>query len=121
MADRQFGSVQTERLGESLWLLNLVGEHDLATLGEVDDAFARIEATGTTVILDLLDATFIDSTVIGRITASHARGEKLLLVVPKDGMVRRLLDLVGLTSRIPVFETRGETFRAIPEEDRPDA
>jgi anti-anti-sigma factor len=118
MADRQFGSVQTERLGESLWLLNLMGEHDLATLGEVDEAFARIEATGTTVILDLLDATFIDSTVIGRITISHTRGEKLLLVVPKDGIVRRLLDLVGLTSRIPVYETREEALCSVPEEDR---
>ncbi len=119
MADRQFGSAQTEQLGESLWLLNLVGEHDLATHREVDAAFARIEATGTTVIVDLLAATFIDSTVIGRITASHTRGENLLLVVPNDGRVRRLLDLVGLTGRIPVFETREEAFRAVPDEDRP--
>jgi anti-anti-sigma factor len=118
MADRQFGSVHAERLGESLWLLNLVGEHDLATQGEVDDAFARIEATGTTVIVDLLDATFIDSTVIGKITGSRARGETLLLVVPRDGVVRRLLDVVGLTNRLPVFETREEALRAVPDEDR---
>ncbi|MDX6546468.1 MAG: hypothetical protein QOG33_18, partial [Gaiellales bacterium] len=30
MADRPFGTAQTEQLGASLWLLKLVGEHDLA-------------------------------------------------------------------------------------------
>jgi anti-anti-sigma factor len=118
MADRQFGWAQTEQLGESLWLLSLVGEHDLATHGEVDHAFARIEASGTTVIVDLRDATFIDSTVIGKLTASRARGELLLLVVPPDGVVRRLLDLVGLTRCLPVFETREEALQAVPDEDR---
>jgi anti-anti-sigma factor len=119
MADGEFGSLQTERLGESLWLLNLVGDHDLATEGRVGDAFARIEATGTTIVVDLSQATFIDSTVIGQIVASRERGETLLLVVPKHGMVHRILDLVGL--RIPMFETREEAFQAVPGEDDPDA
>ena len=117
MADRQFGSAQTERLGESLWLLKLVGEHDLASRGSVDEAFARIEATGTTVVVDLLETTFIDSTLIGRIAAAHEHGENLLLVVPKGGVVRRVLDLVGL--HIPMFETCDEALQAVPDQDRP--
>ena len=40
MADRQFGTAQTEQLGTSLWLLKLVGEHDLASRAAVEDAFA---------------------------------------------------------------------------------
>jgi anti-anti-sigma factor len=116
MADRQFGSAQTERLGESLWLLKLVGEHDLASRGSLDEALARIASTGTTVVIDLLEATFIDSTVIGRIAAADERGENILLVVPKSGMVRRLLDMVGL--RMPMFETRDEALRAVPDEDQ---
>jgi anti-anti-sigma regulatory factor len=117
MADRQFGTAQTEQLGASLWLLKLVGEHDLASRAEVEDAFARIEATGTTVVIDLLETTFIDSTLIGRIAAAHERGENLLLIVPKSGVVRRVLDLVGL--RIPTFETRAEALRAVPDQDQP--
>lgn len=118
MADRQFGSVQTEQLGDSLWLLELAGEHDLANRAGVDEAFARVAASGTTVVIDLLEATFIDSTLIGRIAAARERGENLLLVVPRSGAVRRVLDLVGL--HIPMFETRDEALQAVPEEDRPD-
>jgi anti-anti-sigma factor len=116
MADRQFGSARTERLGDSLWLLELAGEHDLASHADVDDAFTRIEATGTTIVVDMREVTFIDSTLIGRIAAADQRGETLLLVVPKGGLVSRLFDLVGL--RIPMFETRDEALRAVPDQDR---
>jgi anti-anti-sigma regulatory factor len=117
VADRQLGSVQVERLGASLWLLTMVGEHDLSNVDKLGEALTQIEATGTTVIVDLSEARFIDSTVIARIIASDARGENCLLVVPASGAVRRVLELVDI--RIPMFETRIEASRALPDRDQP--
>jgi hypothetical protein len=43
-----------------------VGEHDLVSRGAVEDAFAHIQAAGTTVVIDLLEVTFVDWSPIGR-------------------------------------------------------
>jgi anti-sigma B factor antagonist len=95
----------------------LTGEHDLSTLPIIDDAFQRIVEPGTTVIVDLSDATFIDSTIIAAIVMQVRRGETLLLVVPEQGGVRRVLDLVGISAAVQVFENREEALRAVPMEE----
>lgn len=117
--DRDLGSVEIERLGDSLWVLQLVGEHDLSTAPTVEAAFERAAQSGTTVVADFSEASFIDSTVIGTLVRSLERGENLLLVVPRPGAVSRVLELTGLSTRIPVFETRAAALRAVPPDDRP--
>jgi anti-anti-sigma regulatory factor len=91
--------------------VTLTGEHDLATLPIVDEAFQRI-AEATIVIVDVRDATFIDSPIIGAII-SQGRHAETLLVVPKRGGVRRALDLVGISSAVQVVESREEALRLI--------
>ena len=117
--DRDLGTVGTERLADSLWVLQLAGEHDLSTVPAVEAAFERIAETGTTVVVDLSDATFIDSTVIRTLLRSMERGENLLLVVPRRGAVRRALELTGVSKLLPVFETRAAALRAVPPDDQP--
>ena len=60
MADDRLGTVQTTQLEASLWVLRLVGEHDLSTAPLVEAAFEPIEASGTTVVVDLTETSFID-------------------------------------------------------------
>jgi len=117
--DRDLGTVGTERLADSLWVLQLAGEHDLSTAPTIDAAFERIAETGTTVVVDLSDATFIDSTVIRTLLRSMERGENLLLVVPRPGAVKRALDVTGVSRRLPLFKTRAEALRAVPPDDQP--
>jgi anti-anti-sigma factor len=120
--NRQAGKAVAEALGPSLWVLALTGEHDLVTADTLAAAFSRIEQSGTTVVLDLSEATFIDSTTLGAILNADRRGENLLLVAPNGGPARRLLDLVNVAAgRISVFETREEALGAVPEQDRPVA
>ena len=65
MVDGYVGTVETERLGDSLWVLKLAGEHDLSTAPAIGEALRRIAECGTTVVVDLTQTSFIDSTVIG--------------------------------------------------------
>lgn len=120
MADRSIGTAETQQLGPSLWVLKLLGEHDLSTAALVDAAFEPIEATGTTVLVDFSETSFIDSTVVGALLKRARRGETLLLVVPTTGGVRRTLDLVGVTGVLRSFETRDEALEAVPPGDLPD-
>ena len=117
--DRDLGVVETERLGDSLWVLKLAGEHDLSTAPTIEAAFERVAETGTTVVADLSEASFIDSTVMHTLLRFAERGENLLLVVLKRGAVRRTLELTGVSPLLPVFETRDAALRAVPPEDQP--
>lgn len=87
--DSDLRMVEIERLGDSLWVLELAGEHDLSTAPRIAAAFDRITETGTTVVVDLSEASFIDSTVIRTLLGSMERGEDLLLVVPAPGAVEQ--------------------------------
>jgi anti-anti-sigma regulatory factor len=68
MAEGRLGTAKPEQLGPSLWVLNLVGEHDLSTAPLIDAAFRPIQASGTTVVVDFSEASFVDSTVVNSLT-----------------------------------------------------
>lgn len=106
----------TTQLEASLWVLRLVGEHDLSTAPLVEAAFERIEASGTTVVVDLTDTSFIDSAVIGALIRPARRGKTLLLVAPR-GIARKTLDLVGIPELLRTFETRDEALQAVERHD----
>jgi anti-sigma B factor antagonist len=113
------GTVETDRLGQSLWVLRLIGEHDLSTVPAITESFSLIAASGTTVVADLSEASFIDSSVIGTLISHTGPGEHLLLVAPSASPARKLLNLVGVRARVPIFETHEEAMRAVPEHDLP--
>jgi anti-anti-sigma regulatory factor len=75
--------------------------------------------TGTTVVVEFTQTSFIDSTVAGALVKRSRAGETLVLVVPRGGAVRRTLDLVGITGMLRTFETRDEALQAVPPEDAP--
>lgn len=117
MADGKRGTAETEQLGPSLWVLELTGEHDLSTAPLVAAAFDRIGASGTTIIVEFTQASFIDSTVAGALVKRSRAGETLLLVVPRGSVARGTLDLIGITDLLTTFETRDEALQAVPSED----
>ena len=121
MANESPGTAETEQLGPSLWVVKLIGEHDLATAPLIASAFEQTAATGTTVVVDFTETSFIDSTVAGALIKRARNGETLLLVVPKNSATRRTLDLIGVTDVLGSFETRDEALRAVPPEDLPAA
>ena len=76
-----------EQRGSSLWRISLLGEHDLSTLPQLQNALDDVFSKGTTIVIDLSDTTFIDSSVIRTLIQAQARanataGEELVLVAP---------------------------------------
>ena len=91
-------------------VLKLCGEHDLATAVEVQDALDSISGT---LLVDLSDGDFIDSTVISvLIRDSRARvreGHGLELLAPLENeTITRTLELAGLRDAIVIHSSQPE-------------
>jgi anti-anti-sigma factor len=80
-------------------VLALRGEIDIAGLDDLKSAIEPHLALGQTIVLDLSDVTFADSTLLNILYQSLGKandgGGALLVRNPSDG-VRKLLSLVGL-------------------------
>jgi len=83
MADARPGTVETEQLGPSVRLVDLVGEHDLSTVPLVEAAFDQVGVTSATVV-DFTRSSFVDSTIVGVFVRRSRGGATLLLVVPRE-------------------------------------
>jgi anti-anti-sigma factor len=95
-----------------VWIVALTGEQDLSTAHDVDVVLTTAVASGEPVVVDLLNATFADSSILGAILRAAERAEerRLAVVLPADGEVRRLFDLVGARSMISAFATLHDAF-----------
>lgn len=98
--------IESERLSGPTWLVALHGEHDLSTSPELELVLDGIEPPGAAVVVDLSAASFVDSSVIGAIVRFGLRCPRLVLAAPAEGAPRRVIDLLQLDQRLPVFESR---------------
>ena len=110
MSDLDIGRIVLEKLGSSLWVVALCGEHDLSTAPKVHATIEGILAQGTTVVLDLSSTTFIDSSILGELIfaqqyADANRNERLAIVAPQHGAPARLIALVDAGRLFNLFET----------------
>lgn len=101
------GHVETQHVQDGdVWLVTAEGEHDLSVSPSLGDALDDLERrVGTTIIVDLTPAEFIDSTVIQSLSRHADRHDRLVVVVPPDSFARRLFDLVRLDDQVEVYET----------------
>jgi anti-sigma B factor antagonist len=85
------------------------GELDLATCPELEAVLAAESATGGTLVLDLSELEFIDSTGIGLLFAawreSQRDGFELRLTRGSD-LVMRALQICGLRDELPFAEAQ---------------
>jgi anti-sigma B factor antagonist len=104
-------------------VVNLAGDHDLSTVPELHMALS--DAADADVIVDLSQATFIDSAVLGELIASHrdatSAGRRWSLVVGagSGAAVRRILELTGLGAVMAVYTTRDEALGVPVSHDGP--
>lgn len=114
MAD---SDISVTHLEPHRWLIVLTGEHDISTVERLTDALDRVFATGTIVVLDLSEATFIDSMIIKTLLSTQRRVEQapdedLAIVIPDGSISARVIDLVGLRNRLPIFQNRDAALQA---------
>lgn len=85
-------------------VVRLCGEHDLATGDDLRTALAPVHGS---VLVDLSECSFVDSTVIGVLVADHQsrirEGHRLELLVPAENThVTRTLNVSGVGRLLPL-------------------
>jgi anti-sigma B factor antagonist len=87
-----------------LSIVRLLGDHDLTTTQLIADRLAALIESGSPLVFDLSETTFIDSGVTRIFDATRIAGVPVALVVPEPSspIVRRALEMTGVAKRIPV-------------------
>ena len=111
--------VTLEQLTADIWVVSVFGEHDISMVDTLRDRLAEAFTHDPRLIVDLTEATFVDSTVLGVLFAvvnqstSTAAGESLALVVTPGSTVDRTLALAGFTPPIvATYPSRDELLAA---------
>ena len=106
-------------------IARVAGEIDSVTSGELRDGLSRrLTNLAPGLILDLTEATYIDSAGIAFLfdlaQRLRTRGQQLRLVVPADAHMRRILDLCGIDSAMAVDATLDEAVDGIRRQSSPE-
>jgi anti-sigma B factor antagonist len=116
--------ITTEQLGGGRYVISLSGEVDLYTAPEFKQHLLEVISQGAeTVIVDLTNTTFIDSTTLGVLVGGVKRlrpnGGQLSLVC-SDRNITKIFEITGLDRVFTIHTTRDEAVEAISEA-RPSA
>jgi anti-sigma B factor antagonist len=92
------------------------GEIDLATSPQLRDALLHPDARSASVVLDLREVTFIDSSglgvIVGQQKRAQERDERFSVAVGGAAAVRRILELSGLVKVLDIISDPAERLPA---------
>jgi anti-sigma B factor antagonist len=101
-----------ERIDRGLPVIAVTGEIDVATAPQLREALQGMITQGhSTVVLDLLGVTFLDSTALGVLVGGLKRCRELdgeLHVVVTDARIKKIFEITGLHKVFPIVETLSE-------------
>ena len=98
------------------------GELDLSTAADLETPLEEAVASGdVSVLIDLTECEFIDSTGIALIVRAWQRldrnadgdGSGRVVICSQNDQVRRVLEITGLELTIPIHGTRDEALAAL--------
>lgn len=93
-------------------IVALEGEHELFSAAKLQRQLDALIGEGLTIVVDLSDATFVDSSVVSVLLTARNRARDLgtgFAIVMDDSTpepVRRLFEITGLASLLPVVGSR---------------
>jgi anti-anti-sigma factor len=111
-------SVTLARRDPPAAVVTLVGEHDPYSSQRLENELAILLEEGLAVVVDLRDASFIDSTTLGVLLAGRTRAERaslgFVLALPKDehAQVNHILELTQLGRAFASVTTIEDGLRA---------
>ena len=86
-------------------VVEVIGEHDLATAGAARDLFTRLASANELLIIDLSKTDFIDSSFLSALLHARAtaadQGNSVVLQLERDSNVGRLL---AMTRTVRAFD-----------------
>jgi anti-anti-sigma factor len=107
----EVGWVTVERMGRDS-VIKIHGEIDISNADEVEKALDRSMDSARRHVVDLTDTTYFDSTGIRILfslaTRLQSRRQELHIVVPENGLTRRVLELTGLAQVAPMHASLEE-------------
>jgi anti-sigma B factor antagonist len=108
--------IDEERVGSATVVLALHGEADMRIASELQDRLGEVIDEGSVaVVLDLSDASFLDSTTLGVLLGAmkrlRARGGRFRIVAPK-AEIRRIFELTLLDRVFELDRSRREALAA---------
>lgn len=90
--------------------LDLGGEFDISTAPELTQHVEHVLASGKHLIVNLSDATFIDSSIVHALfaadAAARASGRTFVLQFGTHAAVERVLEITGTDKALPNASTR---------------
>jgi anti-anti-sigma factor len=110
------------KLEDGVQVIAVRGELDLSTAADLEGPLDEAIATGdASVLIDLTECEFIDSTGIALIVRAWQRldrnaegdGEGRVVIASENDQVRRVLEITGLELSIPIHGTRDEGLAAL--------
>ena len=109
-------AIRTEEHGE-VAVIVLAGEVDLYTAPELKQELIRVIEQGVdSVVVDMTDTSFIDSTTLGVLVSGLKRlrpnGGRLALVI-SDRNIRKVFDITGLDRVFPIYDEQPEALAAV--------
>jgi anti-sigma B factor antagonist len=109
-----------------VWLIELLGEHDLSTVPDLQRAFDEVFSHGTRILVDLSETTFIDSTTIDTLAQAQQRAEqheeeKLIVAAPPGSQPAAVFDIVQIRQILSIADNRDAALLALGSEPTPDA
>jgi anti-anti-sigma factor len=103
----------TRRLvDDSRVIIRLEGEHDVDSAARLATELEEIFGSGVDAIIDLSDAEFIDSSILGVLVRAHhvtdaSAHARLVVIAPPNTPAAELFDLVGARDFIPTLPSLG--------------
>ena len=111
------GDVTVDRRGVSLWVLRLTGEHDLSNVSQLTAALDGACDSGRSVIVDLGECEFIDSTVMATLISARDRtlqdGGQFAVVAPDGSIIRTALTIAGVRSLLNVCDSLDQAVELV--------
>jgi anti-sigma B factor antagonist len=109
--------IKTEQLGDGTALISLAGEVDLYTAPEFKQQLLEVIGQGAkTVLVDLTDTTFIDSTTLGVLVGGVKRlrsNDGQLSLVCSDRNITKIFEITGLDRVFTIHPSRNEAVAAL--------
>jgi anti-anti-sigma factor len=99
-------TIEPEQHGDTA-VIRLAGELDVAVERHLDETIEGLAAQTKTLVLDLGDLTFIDSSglrALLRVWHASQNGGPALAIVPGAGQVRSTMELAGLHEVLPLAD-----------------
>ena len=104
-------------------VVEVVGELDLSTVAHWEATVGRAARSAELVVLDVSGVDFLDSAgvhaLFRMLTSLQSQRKQLVIVAPKAGRVRRLIEILDLPSLASVCDTMEEALKSSRDTGEP--